>query len=54
MIILEALVVIILLYFVIGVCWQIAELELYGKVTPRLTDDVVTVILAISLYFNFS
>jgi hypothetical protein len=40
------------IYIVIAVLWQIAELQFYGKVTPRLMDDVIAVILAISLYFN--
>jgi hypothetical protein len=44
---------IFLLYVIIAVVWQQAELKLYGKITPRKLDDVIAVILAISLYFNF-
>lgn len=43
----------VLICLVITVVWQIAEKLIYGKTSPRLIDDVVAMILAISLYYNF-
>lgn len=42
------------LYAIISVIWQQLELKIYGKITPRILDDIVAVVLAISLYFNFT
>ncbi len=42
-----------LMYVAITVVWQITEKLIYGKTSPRLIDDVVAVILSISLYHNF-
>jgi hypothetical protein len=44
---------IFLLYSIIAMIWQTIELRFYGKITPRLLDDVIALILATSLYFNF-
>lgn len=43
-----------LLYSIIAVVWQQVELKFYGEITPRYLDDVIAIILAISLYFNIS
>lgn len=40
------------IYLVIGVLWQAAEFIIYGKTTPKLIDDVVAFILAISIFIN--
>lgn len=49
-----AFIYIILLYIGISIVWQLAEKIIYRKVTPRILDDWVALILAISLYFNFT
>lgn len=33
--------------------WQTLELIIYGVVTPRRVDNIIGIILAISLYNNF-
>jgi hypothetical protein len=43
---------IFLIYAIISVLWMIAEKIIYGVLTPRILDDIVAMILAISLYFN--
>lgn len=43
---------IVILYLIIGFTWAGVEKMLYGKTMPSKIDDVVAVILAISLYFN--
>jgi hypothetical protein len=43
---------VLLIYLIIAVLWQFAEKIFYGHVTPRFIDDVVALILAISLYIN--
>ncbi|WP_010497809.1 hypothetical protein [Paenibacillus elgii] len=40
------------IYLVIGVLWMAAEKMFYGQVTSRAIDDVVALVLAISLYIN--
>jgi hypothetical protein len=40
------------MYIIIAWIWQMAEKFFYGQVTPRTIDDVVAIILAISLYCN--
>jgi biotin transporter BioY len=40
------------LYTIIAIIWQQAELRFYGEITPRLLDDFIAIVLAISLYFN--
>lgn len=44
---------ILIIYVVIGLVWMAAEKLIYGQITPRFIDDVVALVLAISLYFNF-
>lgn len=34
--------------------WQFIELKFYNEVTPRAIDDVIAVILAVSLFFNLT
>lgn len=41
-----------LIFIFVAAVWQIAEKEMYGQITPRRIDDIVGLILAISLYFN--
>lgn len=41
---------IFLLYVVIGLLWAGAEKVFYGERTPRVIDDVVAIILAVTLY----
>jgi hypothetical protein len=43
---------VIFLYIVIAIAWMAAEKVFYGKRTPRLLDDIVAIILAVSIYFN--
>ena len=40
-------------YIIIALVWQMVEYKFYGKVSPRTIDDVIALILAVSLYFNF-
>jgi hypothetical protein len=42
------------LYWLISGLWQIAEIIIYRKTIPRVLDDIVAVILAISIYFNLN
>ncbi|MCC3687466.1 hypothetical protein LLR47_19880 [Bacillus cereus] len=44
--------VFILIYMVIGFAWNFAEKIFYGKSTPKLIDDIVAIILTISIYNN--
>lgn len=48
----QAVFFIILIYVVIAGIWGSAEKLIYGKITQRKLDDIIAVILAISLYFN--
>ncbi|MFS0657507.1 hypothetical protein AB1L07_02615 [Niallia alba] len=48
------LLAIFLLYMIISVFWQFIELKFYNEVTPRAIDDVIAVILAVSLFFNLT
>lgn len=41
-----------IIYLIIAGLWQLGERLMYGEVTPRGIDEIVTIILAISLYFN--
>jgi hypothetical protein len=41
-----------LIYLAISVLWMLAESVFYGRITARKIDDVIAIILAISLYFN--
>ncbi|WP_161805240.1 hypothetical protein [Sporosarcina globispora] len=50
--ILYSIVGIFIIYIVIAILWQLAELRLYGKITPRKLDGLVAIILAVSLFFN--
>lgn len=36
----------------IEILWQLLELVLYKKITPRLSDDIVCVVFAYSVYKN--
>ena len=49
---LQAIFWIILLYLIVGSLWALAEKLIYGQITPRILDDVICLILVISLYFN--
>lgn len=49
-----AILYIVLIYLGISLIWCAAEKVVYGKVTPRILDDIVAIVLAISLYFNLS
>lgn len=44
---------VVVLYLVISLIWMAAEKLIYGQITPRFIDDVVALVLAVSLYFNF-
>lgn len=50
---LVAVLKIFIIFLVIGFTWRRAELYLYKEVTPKVLDDVIAIILSISLYFNF-
>lgn len=47
---------IFLLYIVIAGVWTFAELKIYKEVTPppRLIDDIVAIVLAISIFLNIT
>lgn len=48
----QAIFFIALAYVGITGIWVQTEKIIYGKSTPRLIDDIVAIVLAISLYFN--
>jgi len=50
--ILVGILAVFFLYILIAIVWQQVELKFYGKITPRKLDDIIAIILAISLYFN--
>lgn len=50
--ILKGILCIYILYIIIAAIWIITEKEIYGQITPRIIDDIVAIILAVSLYFN--
>jgi hypothetical protein len=50
--ILKGILCVYILYIIITAIWIIAEKEIYGQITSRIIDDIVAIILAISLYFN--
>lgn len=41
-----------IIYVVVTLLWQGAEMLFYGKVTPKFIDDIVALILALSIYIN--
>lgn len=41
------------IYLIISTVWAVAEKVLYGKAVPKKIDDVVAMILAVSLFYNF-
>lgn len=43
---------IMLIYLFVGSTWALAEKLIYSKITPRLLDDFICLVLSISLYFN--
>ncbi len=43
---------IMLIFLVVGGAWSLTEKLVYGQITPRVLDDIVCLILSISLYFN--
>lgn len=45
---------IFLLYIVIAGLWTFVELKIYKEVTPRLIDDIVAIVLAISIFLNIT
>lgn len=45
-------ILVFVLYVIVAVIWTIAEKMMYGHATARLIDDVVALILAISIYMN--
>jgi hypothetical protein len=50
--ILKGILAIYILFILIAFIWQIGEKEMYGEITHRRIDDIVALILAISIYFN--
>lgn len=48
----KGILAIYILFILIAAVWQIGEKELYGVITPRSIDNIVALILAISIYFN--
>jgi hypothetical protein len=49
---LKGVLAIYILFILIAAIWRICEKEMYGVITPRRIDDIVALILAISIYFN--
>ena len=39
--------------FVIGVCWQLLELLIYGKVQPRIVDDIISLLWIGAICFAY-
>jgi hypothetical protein len=48
----KSIIAIYILFILIAVIWQIGEKEMYGEITYRRIDDIVALILAVSIYFN--
>jgi hypothetical protein len=44
--------VFILIYVLVVFSWNVVEKVLHGKVTPKTIDDVVALVLTISIYNN--
>jgi cytochrome bd-type quinol oxidase subunit 1 len=40
------------IYAVIAALWMFGEVIFYGQITPRRIDDIVAIILAISIFMN--
>ena len=40
------------LYLAISLAWQLGEWLLYRKITPKIIDDIVAVVLAVSIFHN--
>lgn len=51
--ILEIVFYICVMYIIVSGLWVLGEKLMYGEVTPRGIDDIVALVLAVSLYFNF-
>lgn len=43
---------VVILYIIIALLWQVAEKVFYGVITHRGIDDVIAIILAMSIYLN--
>ncbi|CDQ41936.1 hypothetical protein [Virgibacillus salexigens] len=51
--VLNIIFMVFIIYIVICILWQNAELLIYGERTYRVLDDIVALILSFSLTFNF-
>ncbi|GEM02515.1 hypothetical protein SAMN05421839_10623 [Halolactibacillus halophilus] len=45
---------ILILYIIVTIAWMLLEKIIYGQTQPRLVDDVIAIVLSISLYYNFN
>ena len=43
---------VVVLYLFISTLWTLAEKIIYGKAVPKKIDDIVAMILAVSLFCN--
>lgn len=50
--VLRFIISVLIIYLVIGLLWRGVEKLIYGHVTPRYIDDIVSLILSISIYYN--
>lgn len=46
------LIVTLLIYYAMRAIWMSLEMYYYGNVEPRKVDDVMSVLMLISIYFN--
>lgn len=50
---LSGVIVCILISFIVQTVWSGLELLIYGETQSRIVDDVISIILTGSLYFNY-
>ena len=50
---LPGVIVCILISFIVQTVWSGLELLIYGETQSRIVDDVISIILTGSLYFNY-
>ncbi|NHC21010.1 hypothetical protein G6554_22575 [Bacillus sp. MM2020_4] len=49
---LQAIFWVMLIFLVVGGIWSLVEKLIYGQITPRILDDIICLVLSISLYYN--
>jgi len=46
------IIVFVAIFIILGWLWQWSEKLMYGQITPRLLDDFVCLLFAVSIYLN--